>query len=157
LLSGNTNGKGQADGQKPDIAQSSGGNVQIIQIQQTVVTEANGQQLSTDIIQAIGQQSAAAAPPPQAQAPPAEAKPTSHPIPMAEMPVLVKSSVAVAEAPKPMSEAAPAEAKPTPPPEPMAEVSAQPKNTMEAGEAAKLMPAQMTPSVAQGSNVTVRL
>jgi hypothetical protein len=76
---------------------------------------------------------------------------------MAEMPALVKSSVAVAEAPKPMSEAAPAEAKPTPPPEPMAEVSAQPKNTMEAGEAAKLMPAQMTPSVAQGSNVTVRL
>jgi hypothetical protein len=99
--SAESNAKEQGAALEKGTAQSSGGNGRLIQIEQTTITEANEQQIKTEIIKDVGQQSAAPAPaqlPPQA--PPVEAKPTPPPAPVPEMP---------------------SGAKPTPPPAPKAE------------------------------------
>jgi hypothetical protein len=127
--------QGNALGKSPQQgnAQNNGGNGRIIQIEQTIITEANGQQIQTEIIKDVGQPSAATAPakiPPQAT--PAEARPTPPPAPMAEMP---------------------SEGKPAPP---KVEPPVQAKNSTVIAESLKPMPtAQATQRPAERLNATV--
>jgi len=114
----NQSAHGQNQGNGPDRTNTqagNGGNVQVIQIKETIIQEANGQQIQTEVIEAVEQQSAAVGPvTTPLQAPQAEAQPTPLPAaaveslsrakpstPMAELPAEAKSSSAVMEAAKP--------------------------------------------------------
>jgi hypothetical protein len=123
-------------GAQQGTAQNSGGNGRLIQIEQTTVTEANGQQIKTEVIKDVGQQSAAPAPaqlPPQA--PPVEAKPTPPPAPVPEMP---------------------SGAKPTPPPAPKAEQPIEAKNSTIAAASVKSgLAAQVSQGAVASVNATV--
>jgi hypothetical protein len=83
-----------AQGQDRGNASSNGDNVKIIQIEKTIILEANGQQIQTDIILEVGQQLAAAAPvttPPPAQ-------PTPLATPVAEIPAEVSTEMMTSSA-----------------------------------------------------------
>jgi hypothetical protein len=123
-------------GQQQEVAQSNIGNGRIIQIEQTIVTEANGQQIKTEIIKDVGKPSAGPGPAQiPHQAPPADAKPTPPPAPMPGMPSEAKSTTAAA---------------------PKAEPPVQARNSTAVQEALKpTTEAQVTQLSAQRPNATV--
>jgi hypothetical protein len=127
-------GKGWQQG----ISQDNGGNGRIVQIEQTIITEANGQQIKTEVIKDVGKASAAPAPAPiPHQAPPADAKPTPPPAAMPGMPSRLKPTTAAA---------------------PEAELPALAKNSTAAPETLKpTLEAQVTQSPVQELNATVCL
>jgi hypothetical protein len=97
---GQAKGKGESIAGGQAGAQGGAGNGLAIQIEKTTIVEANGQQISTQVVKDAGKPSAAPAPIQAAPvAPPAEAQPTAPPAPMPGMP-------------------APPEGKPAPPPPP---------------------------------------
>jgi hypothetical protein len=141
-------GPALAQGAQQGTAGSSGGNGLAIQIEKTTITEANGQQINTEVIKDVGQQSAAPAPAQlQPQAPPAEAKATPPPAPMPEMPSAAKPTPAPqAEPPAPKAEA----------PAPKAEQPVQVKNSTAAAEPVKsTLAAQVSQIAVTGANATV--
>jgi hypothetical protein len=143
-------GAGLEKGAQQGTAQSSGGNGRVIQIEQTTITEANGQEIKTEVIKDVGQQSAAPAPAQlQPQAPPAEAKPTPPPAPMPEMPAGAKPTpppAPKAESPAPKAE----------PPAPKAEQPIEAKNSTTAAEPVKsTLTAQVSQNAVAGVNATV--
>lgn len=96
-------------------AQSSGAGAAVIEIRSTIIQEANGQQIATQIIQQVGQgQQSPAAPAateapaataPQAGAPPPETKPTEVPAAIPISSGALSASTAAAEgAPQPVSQ-----------------------------------------------------
>lgn len=124
--------QGQAKGKGGGIAggqagaQNGAGNGLAIQIEKTTIVEANGQQISTQVIKDAGKPSAAPEPIQAAPtAPLVEVQPTPPPAPMAGMPA---PEAKPAPPPSPMGEmpsGGPA-GKPAPPPAPMAEMPPAP-------------------------------
>lgn len=150
LIDGNArplDGQGQRQGQGQANAQAAGANGILVKIGSTVIVEPNGQQIRTEIVEAVGQQSAAPAPapaaePPQAQAPPAEAQPTPPAEPQAQMP----------------PEARPSEGKAMPLPMPMGEMPAKGQNSTNVAEGMKPAPeAQAMPSATKSLKAAVRI
>lgn len=93
-------GAGLGENQNTGLAQGSGGNAQLIQVESTTITEPNGQVIATAIVLAGGQQAQAAAPAAitsQTAALPAEAKPTEPPSPVLDSTAEARSSMVVAE------------------------------------------------------------
>jgi hypothetical protein len=168
---GQAKGKGESIAGGQAGAQGGAGNGLAIQIEKTTIVEANGQQISTQVVKDAGKPSAAPAPIQAAPvAPPAEAQPTAPPAPMPGMPAPPEGKPAPppmgdmtpggpagnpAPLPAPMAGMPPPAGMPAPPPPaPMAGMPppppppappvgapAQAKNSTAAAEAAKSTPA----------------
>ena len=122
-------------------AQSASGNGLVIEVGQTTIKEANGQEIKTEIVKEVGQTPAAeASAKTSIESIPAEVRPTPPPTPMPGMPAKGEPAQHPPAAPAPPAESLP-----------------KAMNTTAAAEAAQSTPAaHVTQSLAEASSAMVR-